>query len=74
MLFCCCDNDPLVHLLLQHLYKPEEDHIVTAASCTTNCLAPVVKVGLLLLLLLLLLHVLFLTAAEVARSDVWHLW
>jgi len=25
-------------------YKPEEDHIVTAASCTTNCLAPVVKV------------------------------
>jgi glyceraldehyde 3-phosphate dehydrogenase len=25
-------------------YRPGEDHIVTAASCTTNCLAPVVKV------------------------------
>ena len=27
-----------------HLYAPSTDHIVTAASCTTNCLAPVVKV------------------------------
>ncbi|MEZ5282283.1 MAG: ArsJ-associated glyceraldehyde-3-phosphate dehydrogenase [Acidimicrobiales bacterium] len=27
-----------------HLYDPAADHIVTAASCTTNCLAPVVKV------------------------------
>ncbi len=27
-----------------HLYDPAIDHIVTAASCTTNCLAPVVKV------------------------------
>ncbi len=27
-----------------HLYDPSSDHIVTAASCTTNCLAPVVKV------------------------------
>jgi glyceraldehyde 3-phosphate dehydrogenase len=26
------------------LYSPTEHHIVTAASCTTNCLAPVVKV------------------------------
>lgn len=26
------------------LYNPIRDHIVTAASCTTNCLAPVVKV------------------------------
>lgn len=26
------------------LYQPEQHHIVTAASCTTNCLAPVVKV------------------------------
>lgn len=25
-------------------YNPETDHIITAASCTTNCLAPVVKV------------------------------
>jgi glyceraldehyde 3-phosphate dehydrogenase len=28
----------------QHLFKPAEHAIVTAASCTTNCLAPVVKV------------------------------
>jgi len=27
-----------------HLYNPTEHHIVTAASCTTNSLAPVVKV------------------------------
>ncbi|MCL4151232.1 UNVERIFIED_CONTAM: hypothetical protein GTU68_050930, partial [Idotea baltica] len=27
-----------------HLYDPAEHHLVTAASCTTNCLAPVVKV------------------------------
>ena len=27
-----------------HLYKPDEHHLLTAASCTTNCLAPVVKV------------------------------
>jgi glyceraldehyde 3-phosphate dehydrogenase len=27
-----------------HLYEPERHRIVTAASCTTNCLAPVVKV------------------------------
>ena len=27
-----------------HLYDPQRDHVVTAASCTTNCLAPVVKV------------------------------
>jgi len=27
-----------------HLYDPNLHHIVTAASCTTNCLAPVVKV------------------------------
>jgi glyceraldehyde 3-phosphate dehydrogenase len=26
------------------LYNPNEHHLVTAASCTTNCLAPVVKV------------------------------
>jgi len=28
----------------EHLYDPAQHHIVTAASCTTNCLAPVVKV------------------------------
>jgi len=27
-----------------HLYNHEEHHIVTAASCTTNCIAPVVDV------------------------------
>ncbi len=27
-----------------HLYEPETHHLLTAASCTTNCLAPVVKV------------------------------
>ena len=27
-----------------HLYDPSQHQIVTAASCTTNCLAPVVKV------------------------------
>ena len=27
-----------------HLYEPGRDHLLTAASCTTNCLAPVVKV------------------------------
>ena len=27
-----------------HLYEPSTHHLVTAASCTTNCLAPVVKV------------------------------
>lgn len=29
---------------MQGQYDPSKDHIVTAASCTTNCLAPVVKV------------------------------
>ncbi len=28
----------------EHRYNPATDRIVTAASCTTNCLAPVVKV------------------------------
>ncbi|MEY4506063.1 MAG: glyceraldehyde-3-phosphate dehydrogenase, type [Pseudomonadota bacterium] len=28
----------------EHLYEPSRDHLITAASCTTNCLAPVVKV------------------------------
>jgi glyceraldehyde 3-phosphate dehydrogenase len=28
----------------EHLYHPQQHPIVTAASCTTNCLAPVVKV------------------------------
>lgn len=28
----------------QHLYQPDMHDLITAASCTTNCLAPVVKV------------------------------
>ena len=27
-----------------HLYEPDRHHLLTAASCTTNCIAPVVKV------------------------------
>jgi glyceraldehyde 3-phosphate dehydrogenase len=27
-----------------HEYRPDAHHLVTAASCTTNCLAPIVKV------------------------------
>lgn len=27
-----------------YLYNPEKHHLLTAASCTTNCLAPIVKV------------------------------
>ncbi|MCC1480994.1 ArsJ-associated glyceraldehyde-3-phosphate dehydrogenase [Roseibaca sp. Y0-43] len=34
----------LVYGVNQHLYDPAEHRIITAASCTTNCLAPVVKV------------------------------
>lgn len=34
----------IVYGINHHDYDPEKHHIVTAASCTTNCLAPVVKV------------------------------
>ncbi|MFU8883296.1 MAG: ArsJ-associated glyceraldehyde-3-phosphate dehydrogenase [Rhodobacterales bacterium] len=34
----------LVYGVNQHLYDPAQHDLVTAASCTTNCLAPVVKV------------------------------
>ena len=34
----------LVYGVNDHLYDPDVHRIVTAASCTTNCLAPVVKV------------------------------
>ena len=34
----------IVYGVNHHEYKPDEHHIITAASCTTNCLAPVVKV------------------------------
>lgn len=39
--------DPALNLVMgvnDHLYDPKQHHIVTASSCTTNCLAPVVKV------------------------------
>jgi glyceraldehyde 3-phosphate dehydrogenase len=34
----------IVYGINDHLYDPSEHHLITAASCTTNCLAPVVKV------------------------------
>ena len=34
----------IVYGINDHLYDPAQNHLVTAASCTTNCLAPVVKV------------------------------
>ena len=34
----------IVYGVNHHLYSADEHHLVTAASCTTNCLAPVVKV------------------------------
>ncbi len=34
----------IVYGVNDHLYDPAERHLVTAASCTTNCLAHVVKV------------------------------
>lgn len=34
----------LVYGVNDHLYDPAVHHLVTAASCTTNCLAPVIKV------------------------------
>ncbi|MCF6261420.1 MAG: ArsJ-associated glyceraldehyde-3-phosphate dehydrogenase [Gammaproteobacteria bacterium] len=39
--------DPALNIVMginDNLYDPARHHIVTAASCTTNCLAPVVKV------------------------------
>ncbi len=34
----------LVMGINHHLYRPETHNLITAASCTTNCLAPVIKV------------------------------
>jgi glyceraldehyde 3-phosphate dehydrogenase len=34
----------IVYGINDHLYDPAVHHLLTAASCTTNCLAPVVKV------------------------------
>ena len=43
----CKDNDKirtLVYGINHETYDPTKDHIVSNASCTTNCLAPLVKV------------------------------
>ncbi len=40
-------SDPALNIVMginDDLYDAEQHHLVTAASCTTNCLAPVVKV------------------------------
>ena len=34
----------IVYGINHQLYDPQRDHLLTAASCTTNCLAPVVQV------------------------------
>jgi glyceraldehyde 3-phosphate dehydrogenase len=34
----------IVYGVNHNLYRPQKHHLVTAASCTTNCLAPIVKV------------------------------
>lgn len=34
----------IVYGINDHLYDAKNNHLITAASCTTNCLAPVVKV------------------------------
>jgi glyceraldehyde 3-phosphate dehydrogenase len=34
----------VVYGINDHLYEPAQHHLLTAASCTTNCLAPIVKV------------------------------
>jgi len=34
----------IVYGVNDHLYDPAQNHLLTAASCTTNCLAPVIKV------------------------------
>jgi glyceraldehyde 3-phosphate dehydrogenase len=38
------DTLNIVYGVNHHLYEPSKNHLITAASCTTNCLAPVVKV------------------------------
>ena len=34
----------IVYGINDYLYKPKKHHLISAASCTTNCLAPLVKV------------------------------
>jgi len=37
-------TDTIVKGVNEHLYDKDKHHIISNASCTTNCLAPVVKV------------------------------
>ncbi len=44
---CPVKSDGVLNIVMgcnDHLYDPQLHRIVTAASCTTNCLAPIVKV------------------------------
>lgn len=34
----------LVYGVNEHLYNPDVHHLITASSCTTNCIAPAIKV------------------------------
>lgn len=36
----------IVYGINDHLYNPDRHQVITAASCTTNCMAPVIKVML----------------------------
>lgn len=38
------DDATIVMGVNENTYDPEKDNIISNASCTTNCLAPVVKV------------------------------
>ena len=44
---CPVKEEPALNLVMginDYLYEPGKHHVITAASCTTNCMAPVVKV------------------------------
>ena len=38
------DADVVLGVNFDEVYDPERHHVITNASCTTNCLAPVAKV------------------------------
>ena len=47
VLVACPASKPAINLVFgvnHDLYDPKDHHIVTAASCTTNCIAPIVQV------------------------------
>lgn len=44
---CPVKEDNVLNIVMgcnDHLYDPDSHHLVTAASCTTNCIAPAIKV------------------------------